>query len=273
MKITIIGCGYVGKALALTWKRAGHHITVTTRTQERVDELSQVANEVVVLGEDPSHFFSKTLQLQEVIVISVAADSAKDYEKTYLQTVRELADATPKLPFLQQIIYTGSTSIYGDHKGSWVNEETIPSPENRNAQILLETEQVLEKLTMPQRKVCIFRLGEIFGPGRDFASRLKRIQGQPLPGTGGNYTNIIHLHDILRAIDFALQNQLSGIYNLCNDIHMLRQELYSSICESVDLPKVVWDPAIRSIHGGNKRVSNDKLKAAGFRFAKNSFIE
>jgi nucleoside-diphosphate-sugar epimerase len=273
MKITIIGCGYVGKALAITLKKAGHHITVTTRTQDRVHELSQVADDVVVLGENPSYFFSKALQLQEVIILTLAADSSNDYEKTYLQTANELAEAMPKLPFLQQIIYTGSTSIYGDHDGRWVNEETIPSPENRNAHILLETEKVLEKLAMPQCKVCIFRLGEIYGPGRDFIARLKRIQGQPLPGTGGNYTNIIHLYDIVRAIDFALQNQLSGIYNLCNDIHMLRQELYNAICESADIPKVIWDPAIRSIHGGNKRVSNEKLKAAGFRFEKNHYFD
>lgn len=273
MEIAIIGCGYVGKALAQAWKKAGHSITATTRSKNRVEELMPVADRVIVLEGDLFHFFSTALAMHEVIVLSVAADShsPQNYESAYLQTANALGAAAAKLPFLRQIIYTSSTSIYGDQNGNWVDETTPPIPTNRNSQILLETEQVLEKAETSKRQVCIYRLGEIYGPGREFSNRLQSLNGRPLPGSGGNYTNIIHLHDIVGAIDFALCKHLNGIYNLCNDVHMLRQELYDRICEKKGFPKVVWDPAIRGIHAGNKRVSNAKLKSAGYRFQADSF--
>lgn len=263
MEIGIIGCGYVGKALARFWKSAGHRITAsTTLSTNRIEDLNAYVDCVEVVQGDLPTFFANAFARQNVLLVSVAARNPQEYEAVYLNTAQALAQAAPKLPFLQQIIYTSSTSIYGDHQGQWVDETTLPAPANRNAHILLEAERILEQI---QKKICIFRLGEIYGPGREFAERLRHLK-KPLPGTGGNYTNLIHLEDIVGAIDFAMRAGLHGIYNLCNDIHILRQELYNAICEKNGFEKVIWDPAIQSMHGGNKRVSNVKLKAAGYQF-------
>ena len=49
MNIAIIGCGYVGTAVARYWsQQLGYAVTVTTTTQERVAELEPVAQRVVV---------------------------------------------------------------------------------------------------------------------------------------------------------------------------------------------------------------------------------
>jgi len=45
MNIIIIGCGYVGMALAQHLQNMGHVITATTTTQERIEELEKVANQ------------------------------------------------------------------------------------------------------------------------------------------------------------------------------------------------------------------------------------
>lgn len=269
MNVAIIGCGYVGKAAARFWKAAGHSVTATTRNPDHVAELQSIVDHVILLqGNNLSEILAQALVNQEVILLSVAPDDASQYESTYLNTAQALVKAVKRLPMLRQILYTSSTSVYGDQQGQWVDENTPPAPNNDNTKILLATEQILLASQSDNRYVCIFRLGEIIGPGRELSSRLRRLNGQSLSGSGDNYTNLTHIDDIVGAIDFAVSHQLQGVYNLCGDLHILRRDLYHQICEKHGLPHVVWNGSVTSVHGGNKRVSSVKLVAAGYSFYK-----
>jgi len=242
MKIAIVGCGYVGSAMARHWKTAGHEITVTTRYASRIPELESFSNHVVVLGS--FNFLTE----QDVVLIAVAPDRGGNYGETYLGTVKKV------LPFVQgkHVIYISSTSIYGDHQGDWVDETNEPSPLNENTKILWQTEEVLPTQS------CIFRLGEIVGPEREIIERLKKNSG-PFPGTGNQYTNLSPLHLIVQGLDCALKNRLSGVYNLCTDDHPTRRELYDTLCDQHGLPRVEWDPSQVRMHGGNKRIVSKKF--------------
>lgn len=53
MNIAIIGCGYVGTAVACHWHRDHeYYVTATTTTKKRVSELEQVAQWVVIKADD-----------------------------------------------------------------------------------------------------------------------------------------------------------------------------------------------------------------------------
>ena len=259
-RICIIGCGYVGQAAALKWKADGHEITVTTRSLERAYALRPFADLVYILSED----WHMLVEKQDVVLLSVAPDLKSDYINTYLRTAETLV-ASLKGSSVTQIIYTGSTSVYGEHDGQWVDENTKPQPVNANAQILLSTEHILLKAASEHRKVCVFRLGEIYGPGRSIEGRLKRMQGSLFSGNGESPTNLIHLDEIISALDIAMQNKLDGIYNLCNDTHIPRKDLYKQVCDQQGLPQVQWSPAAANPHAGHKKVSNEKLKSTGWK--------
>ncbi|MBN9378933.1 MAG: hypothetical protein BGO14_03025 [Chlamydiales bacterium 38-26] len=259
MKVCIIGCGYVGRAAALKWKAEGHEVTVTTRSLEKAYQLRPIADLVYILNDD----WRELIKDQDVILLSVAPDNSSDYLQTYLGSAEMLVKALRPCHG-QQIIYTGSTSIYGDHQGEWVDEQSKPKPHNSQAEILLATEKTLLKAAK-DHKICLFRLGEIYGPGRSIANRVEKMQGKQIPGTGENYTNLVHLEEIMRAIDLAMKNSLQGVYNLCNDIHIKRKALYQSICEQNAWPFVQWNSCnTQTLHGGNKRVTNTKLKSVGW---------
>lgn len=256
MKIGIIGCGYVGQATALHWKKKGHIVSVTTRRPERVAFLQSLVDHVYLLTA-PS--LKEFILEQEALLISVAPDTQDDYTSTYLQTASEVAQHGAHL---QTVLYTSSTSVYGDQQGVWVDENTPLQPAQAKDAILYQTEQVLSQ----SLQACILRLGEIYGPGRDIGKRLRRAQ-QPFAGTGEAYTNLIHLADVVSALDFALKYHLKGIFNLCNDFHIPRREFYERLCQQELIPPVQWDPSKMSAHAGNKRVSNQKIKAQGFVFS------
>lgn len=263
MRIAVLGCGYVGEAAAIHWKKEGLTVTATTRQSNRIAYLQTIADHVFLLGPQPFGLFLST---QDALLISVAPDASSDYASTYLHTAQLVAKEASRTPSLKQILYTSSLSVYGDHIGNWVDETTLPAPLSENSKILLEAEQVLLNCSSENLKVCIFRLGEIYGPGREIEARIKRMIHTPFAGTGDSYTNLIHQTDIVSALDFALKKNLQGIYNLCNDIHIPRRLFYQEICQRENLPPVQWDPARTSSHQGNRRASNQKLKNEGFLF-------
>lgn len=249
MRTIIIGCGYVGSSLARFWRLRGYHVAVTTRNIEKRDALLSIADEVYVGRE-----WGRATSGKDVVVVTVAPDSADQYENTYLDTARSL------LPFLstQQVIYTSSTSVYGDNAELHVTEESALYPTSPQARILAETEQVF--LQAPH--CCVLRLGEIVGPGRSPIDRLKKMES--FPGTGENPINLSYLDDIVSSIDFAATHRLKGIYNICADDHRSRKEYYESICMKNGLAPPTWDPSKKSMHGGKRIVISDKIKALGF---------
>lgn len=106
----------------------------------------------------------------------------------------------------------------------------------------------------------------LYGPGRQMSDRFGRFAGTTLPGTGNNFTNWSHLDDIVSAVEFALGHRLQGIYNQVNDDHLMIRELFDLVCERHGLPKIEWKPSIPKAQQYNARVSNQKVKAAGYQF-------
>ena len=270
MNVAIIGCGYVGITVARHWQQENHYrITATTTTPERVTELQQVAQQVVVTKGNDATALRSVVQDQDIILVSVAPSrvfGASSYEQTYLHTAKNLVNVLSEAPTVKQIIYTGSYSVYGDRNGAWVDEESPVAPANQNGQILCDTEQVLLTAASAERRVCILRLGGIYGPERELTKIFSRVFGTTRTGTGDDFTNWIHLDDIVLAVAFAASQRLSGIYNLVGDRPSTSRDLLNYLCQQHNLPPVKWDATAASVRPYNSRVNNRKLKAAGYNF-------
>lgn len=261
----IIGCGYVGQAVAQQWQQR-FSLTVTTTSVPRVSQLEPFADRVVLVRGDDEAGLRSLLHDQQIVLLSVGAPNADAYEATYLQTVKTLVTVLQDSPTVRQVIYTGSYAVYGDRGGDWVDETMPVSPANRNGEILAETEQVLLSAARNDRAVCIFRLGGIYGAGRELAKIFRRAAGTTRPGTGEDAANWIHLNDIVGAIDFAQQHSLNGIYNLVGTVPVTTRELLDRVCAAHNLAPVSWDATQPSLRPYNARVSNQKLRDAGYSF-------
>lgn len=270
MNVAIIGCGYVGTAIARHWQDNNYYVTATTTTKERVTELEPIVQRVVVTKGDDETILKSVIQNQDTVLLSVAPSrrsfNANSYEETYLRTAKNLVGALQQSSTVKQLIYTGSYSVYGDKEGAWVDEESPIKPANRNGEVLNETEQVLLAASSQDFKVCILRLGGIYGPGRELTKIFSRAFGTTRPGTGEDFTNWIHLDDIVSAVAFAEVQKLQGIYNLVCDHPQSSRELLDRLCKRHNLPQVTWNPSTPEVRPYNARVSNQKLKAAGYDF-------
>ncbi|MEG4405124.1 NAD-dependent epimerase/dehydratase family protein [Microcoleus sp. MON2_D5] len=266
MKVAIVGCGYVGTATAKHLRgKSDCIVTATTTTATRVVELEGVAQRVAVLKGNDKDAMTAVLQEQDAVMLCVGAPNPHAYQESYLDTATTLVSVLQQIPTVKQVIYTGTYSVYGDRQGEVVNEDSPVAPANPNSEILAGTERVLLAASNANLHVCILRLGGIYGPGRELVKIFGRWAGNTRPGAGEDATNWVHRDDVVGGLTFALDNRLQGIYNLVGDVSLSSRELLDRIFETHNLPKVTWDgtPSVRPY---NARVSNLKIKAAGYQF-------
>ncbi|HSW73503.1 MAG TPA: SDR family oxidoreductase [Chlamydiales bacterium] len=264
-QIAIIGCGYVGTELAKQLGKKGFFVTCTTRNKKKLSSLNKVAQHSAICRGSDEKEVAQIIKDQDVIVVTVSADSMDAYKDTYLRTAQTLRHFALEKKKPKTLIYTSSTAVYGDQNGYWVDENSPLSSDSDPIKVLIETEDTFLSLAKLGWKVCVLRLGEIYGPKRDLVRKVKDLQDHVVPGKGDTYTNMVHLQDIVGAADYAITHSLEGVYNLADDDHPIRKDLFEKVAEAHRLKKPVWDPHLTmKLTRGNKRVSNHKIKSAGY---------
>ncbi|MGK7954581.1 MAG: SDR family oxidoreductase [Crocosphaera sp.] len=270
-KVAVIGCGYVGKAVAHYWYEKGYFVTGTTTREENILELKEIThNPIVMIGNDLGAI-ETVIKDQETILVSVApisdrqVDSAA-YAQTYLPTAKNLVTALENNSTVKQVIYLSSGSVYGDQKGEWVDETSPLDTDNEYSQVLIEAENIILGLHNTNIKVCLLRLGGIYGPRRELDKRIGRMTGKTLPGSGESWTGWIHLEDIVKGIEFVHEKGCQGVFNLVNDVKLTSKDLCDLICDRQKLERVTWDTSKPSFSALNARVDNSKIKQEGYQF-------
>lgn len=274
MKIAIVGAAYTGLATARHFRSQGHTVAVSTTRADRAAELTAVADRVVVTkGSDPEGMGDLIRDADVVILTMAGGLGVKDgkpfmdpvaYRDSYVGTAEGLAAALGAAPALRQIVFCSSLNAYGDAHGvSPVDEATPPNAASPAQQVFIETEQQLAALATESRQVCNYRTGTIYGPGREHRNELRHIAGRQIPFDGQSDAMLIHRDDVVRAIAYAVEHKLDGLYNLFNDIPENKEKFFAGVAAREGLAAVTWLGVVR----GPRGVSNARIKAAGFAFA------
>lgn len=268
MPVAIIGCGYVGSAIARKWYQNGDYVSVTTTNPSKKEQLQEIASEVVVLTGSDFTGLKQLLADKEVVLLSVGAKqrTPQIYRQAYLETATNVVKAIREVGGVQQLIYTGSYGLLGDGQGDIVDETATPNPGSEYDEILAKTEQVLLSVPETEFKTCILRLSGIYGSGRELIKIFSRISGTTRPGKGEDYTNWVHLDDIVGAIAFAREKQLQGIYNLASEEVLTTKEFFARLFEAHNMPSVTWDTSQTSNRSYSMKLSSQKIKDAGYQF-------
>jgi cupin fold WbuC family metalloprotein len=274
MRITIVGSGYIGQALARHWRQdAALRLTLTTTSPGRVAALQALADRVVLCRAGDPTALAAALEGAEAAVFCQAPSGSSQVDETAYAAVYRDAFATlqqllPQLPGLGPIVYTGSSSVYGDAGGAWVDEDTPVDPSDGHGRILRQSEQLLEACRDERRRVCVLRLGAIHGPGRQVADRIARLAGTSRPGSGSHHSNWIHRDDVVGAIDMAVRQGWDEVVNLVDDRPWPVAQLLAEVCAARGLEPVRWDAASPpDPPPADRRISNRRLRRLGYRLA------
>jgi nucleoside-diphosphate-sugar epimerase len=263
MNAAIFGSGILSLDAASNLRKKKYHVTLAARQPEALHDFMRAAEKSIILNDYDEESLIPIIANNPVIIVASLSEISKETAQTSLEVAEAIRRCAAGSDFIRRIIYVSSTTVYGDHKGLWVDETSTLKGKSEEAKLLLKAERLIKSLEDLSWSVCILRIAELYGPGREISKRMKLVKG-PLPGSGTTYTNMIHRSDVASAIEYCISHHLDGIYNLADDDHPTREELYDQVTKKFHLPKTTWDPNYDGWKSINKRISNRKIKSAGF---------
>lgn len=281
MKVLIAGCGYVGLALGAELVRRGHQVTGLRRTHPAKGGLEAVGIRPLLADLTNPESLPDLRGGYDWVVhcVSASGGGRAEYERVYVDGTRHLLAWLASNP-PRKLVYTSSTSVYGQTDGSLVDETSLASPKSSTGRILLRAEQLLlDAAHNGAFPAIILRVAGIYGPARAYWLEQLRLGTARIAGTGQRLMNMIHREDVVGAISAGLEHGLPGeIYNAV-DHEPVRQRVFLEwLAARLNLPLPEHLPANEGalVKRGitDKRVSNRKLvEQLGYRFSFPNFRE
>ena len=259
-KILIFGYGYCAKALIKKFENKKSKILVVSRNSQNIDKLNSQGIKSCYWSkeDDVKDFISNS----NTILITAPPNNfvdpvASKFSKYFSQTENK-----------KRLIYLSSTSVYGDHKGAWVNENSKLKPKSQLGKWRLNVEtEWLSFAKSNSLSISVLRLSGIYGPGRSAFDRINNKFLKIVKSPNILFSRI-HIDDIASIIKKFIKNQkLKGIYNLSDNMPATSEAIYLEAFRllkleppiSKNLDELNLSETAMGFFSESKKVSNKKL--------------
>lgn len=224
-QIGIIGCGWLGLPLAEELSRAGHQISGTTTSNEKlllIQEKGIKPYRITISEARITGPIATFLQSLSLLIINIPPGlRGKSPKESYVAKIK-LLHYEIKKSAIKKVIFISSTSVYGAIEGT-VTEETLPKPTTESGKELLQCEDLF--ISDLDLSTTIIRFGGLIGPDRHPITQLSgkfNLKGGNVP------INLIHQRDCIGIIKKVIENELWGeILNAVYPHHPTKEHYYT----------------------------------------------
>jgi nucleoside-diphosphate-sugar epimerase len=228
----IVGCGYTGTRLARRLLERGG-VVALVRSPASAAALVPLGLRVERVDLDHGHVQSAIEGLPPLaaIVYLVPPSEAGRGDLRLQRLLDALGDARPGV-----LVYLSTTGVYGDSRGTPVDEDTPPAPREERSRRRLDAERRASAWCATCGVRCVlFRVPAIYGPHRLPLDRLRR--GEPVlrPEDSGP-GNRLHVDDLVEACVLAIEQPVTGVFNLGDGDHRSMGAFLERVAELAGLP-------------------------------------
>ena len=288
LNIFCFGFGQVAKTFIQKLKLENFNINLSTTSRKKTHTLK--FNNINYTsfqfeGDDYDIELIKNLKKSDYILVSIPPREGTDLVIKNFSNIIENCNA-------KWITYLSATSVYGDHKGEWVNEESKTKPITSNGIDRLSAEKLWLSLNLNKKiPLQIFRLSGIYSNESNILARLKSGKAK-IVNRKNNFFSRIHVEDIANILFESLSKFKPGeIYNISDDKPSSSEEvtLYGVKLLNMDKPKIIElkdieSEMLKNFYKDSKKVSNKKMKSffeydlkfpsyiEGLNYIRNNFI-
>ncbi|HLO69218.1 MAG TPA: NAD-dependent epimerase/dehydratase family protein [Holophaga sp.] len=255
MHVLIVGCGWLGGAVAEALVARGDRVTGVRRDPGRAQALRALGAEPLALDlAGPEALAALPEDLDAILALqSAREDSREAYTRTYVQTGANLL-AAARGRRLRAVVQASSTGVFGQRDGAWVDEGSPVAPATPTAEVLAAAEALYLEAARNGIPARVLRLSGLYGPGRTWM--LDRVRSGALalgPGDGA-WLNSCHRDDAVTALLAVLDRGRDGaVYHATDAEPLRRRELIQWLSERLGIPAPVNPGAQPS--GPDRRVS------------------
>jgi len=261
----IFGAGYVARALAKAALAQGWTVSGTARSEARLADLNAARIHPHLF--DRGHpLVEPAVALRDVTHVLSSVPPDPDGDAVLDQHAADLGRIAGTLAWVG---WLGTTGVYGNRAGLWVDEASECRPSAQKGRVRLALERAwLDLHRVTGAPVHLFRLSGIYGPGRNPVDRVKsgqaRIVEKPRQVFGR-----IHRDDIVSTLMASMATPNPGaIYNVTDDLSCPPGEPIRFACDLLGVrppDPVAFDAAGlsamgRSFYAESKRIANGRIK-------------
>ena len=264
MNIICFGFGQVAKNFIKKLKDQGatFKLTATSREESKTEEFENITYESFQFTKEGfDKNFLKRFEEADHILLSIAPIHGVDI------VIKNFKDNF-KSNKLKWITYLSATSVYGNHNGEWVDEnsETKPTSPNGVDRLKVEKEwmKLASKFDLPFQ---IFRLSGIYSNQFNILKRLKSGEAKII-NKKNHFFSRIHVEDIADILFSSLNNlKKKEIYNISDNLPASAEEvaMYGVKLLGLDKPKTIEineieSEMLKNFYKDSKKVDNKKMK-------------
>ena len=262
MHLLIFGLGYTASHCAARFGGAFASVTGTVRETGARPPVPGVTLELFQGGE-ASPALRAALGRASHVLVSIPPDARGDPVLAALGAALAGADT------LRWIGYLSTIGVYGDAGGAWIDESAPLQPTSeRNARRVEVEKAWLELSRQSGKRVQIFRLSGIYGPGRNALVNVLEGKARRIVKPGQVF-NRIHVADIAEAVRRGIERPDTGpVVNVTDNEPAPPQDVIAHAAgllgrpapPSIAFEDAALSPMGRSFYGENKRVSNRLMR-------------
>ncbi|MGA8853481.1 MAG: SDR family NAD(P)-dependent oxidoreductase [Christiangramia sp.] len=264
MKISILGCGWLGMELGKRLRKENHEVRGSVTGMDRMVEVRSagIVPYTIKLFEkgiqgDIRSFLSGT----NLLIVNVPPGLRKNPDINFVKKMRKLIPYIEK-SYVQKVIFTSTTSVYEDTENFPVYDETSNTDNSNNTSIQLRNAELLF-LNNDSFNASVLRFGGLIGPNRHPINHLAGKSGIKNPDAP---VNLVHQEDCIAVIRELMQKPKdNSVWNVVFPEYPSRKEYYSKIAtdREMDIPEFDHSEVSKG-----KKISSEKLrKELNFKFS------
>ena len=264
INITCFGFGQVAKNFIKKIYSENLKINLTVTSREKSEKKSFGNLDYQSFQFSEKSFDQKiieNLRFSDHILVSIAPVKGEDIVIKNFQKDLESSK-------IKWITYLSATSVYGNHNGHWVDENSDTKPTTSNGINRLKAER--SWLNLAEKKILplqILRLSGIYSNKNNILARLKTGNAKIIDKKNQFFSRI-HVEDIANILFKSLNNfKAKEIYNVSDDKPTSSEELvlYGSKLLNIEGPKAVdlstiESEMVKNFYKDSKKVNNKKMK-------------
>jgi uncharacterized protein (TIGR01777 family) len=282
VRVAITGAsGFTGAALLVALQKEGHAVLAIGR------------GEASDIRWDPEHarLDSGSLAGVDAVVHLAGAPVGERWTAGRKRAIREsrvrgtqlIASTIAALPAEQRprvLVCASAIGFYGNRGDEWLDETSAPGADFL-ADVARDWEAAADPARAARVRVVHLRLGLVLNPrGGALAKMLPafRLGGGARLGSGKQWMSWIALHDLVRAMQFAMATEtFAGAANAVSPKPVTNAEFTSTLARVLNRPALAVVPefALRALFGemaqatllASQRARPVRLEGAGFAFA------
>ena len=264
LNIFCFGFGQVAKEFIkkLLSEKYNLNIAITTRQESNIIEfLGQKISNFEFNNDKIDKNIFKKLKDFDHILISIPPEHERDLVLKYFS--KEILDQN-----IKWITYLSATSVYGNHEGKWVDENSKTLPKSKNGIERLAVEKVWLKMYKKNNiPLQIFRLSGIYSNIYNVLERI-RSGNASLIRKENQFFSRIHVEDIANLLFLSLNKLKKGeIFNISDDKPASSEEVMKYGAKILNLPEPkeikledIQSEMLKAFYRDSKKVSNKKVK-------------